>query len=387
MAFVGTAIAMTTGGLHTLATDAPALWLYFTVPKRIESLFAQQALFWSALVSPITVGVFVAMVPEHGAALLHRAPLIAFTLSGIVLQAFIVTALGVFGTDVLDSDPRRRVRTSIVYLATLLTGIFAYAIYTPSLWAKLAHLILFALLAYALWQKVSDHAALLLDPNELPPPRLAVADGAVAALAFFVVQGFLTFVMVTANVPFAASVVFAFGGAGLLVGGIALYSLWRNHVPDLATTVGLVLPRGKVLLAIATGVTAGLLTGLLAKGYLLIVDRVEILSALRPFDAHDIRSAGVAPWFVVLVTVAAPIFEEFIFRGLLYGGFRRSLGPVKAALASALIFAVVHPAISCLPVFVMGFVAALAYGRFRSLLAPIAVHMTYNAMVVAFAFV
>ena len=87
------------------------------------------------------------------------------------------------------------------------------------------------------------------------------------------------------------------------------------------------------------------------------------------------------------MTITAPIFEEFIFRGLLYGGFRRSVGPIKAALASAVVFAVVHPAISCLPVFAISFVAALAYAQFRSLLAPSAVHMTYNAMVVAVAFV
>ncbi|HMI87418.1 MAG TPA: type II CAAX endopeptidase family protein [Polyangiaceae bacterium] len=384
MAFVGTAIALTTGGLHTIATDAPALWLYFTVPKRVESLFAQQALFWSALVAPLAIGVFVAVVPGHGAALFYHAPLVAFMLVGIVLQAFIVTALGVFGTDVLDNDPRRRVRPSIVYLATLLTGIFGFAIYAPSLWAKIAHLVLFALLAYALWQKVSDHARLLLDPNELPPPCLSVADGVVAALAFFVLQGFFTFVLVTANVPLIVSVVFAFGSAGLLVGVFALYTMWRNRVPDLAATLGLVLPRGKVLFGIATGVSAGLVTGLLARGYLLVVDRVDMLRALRPeLDPHSIRSAGVSLSFVVLATIAAPIFEEFIFRGMLYGGFRRSFRPIHAALASAVVFAIVHPAIASLPVFVMGFVAALVYGRFRTLLAPIAVHMTYNAIVVA----
>jgi membrane protease YdiL (CAAX protease family) len=164
----------------------------------------------------------------------------------------------------------------------------------------------------------------------------------------------------------------------------ALYTMWRNRVPDLAATLGLVLPRGKVLFGIATGVSAGLVTGLLARGYLLVVDRVDMLRALRPeLDPHSIRSAGVSLSFVVLATIAAPIFEEFIFRGMLYGGFRRSFRPIHAALASAVVFAIVHPAIASLPVFVMGFVAALVYGRFRTLLAPIAVHMTYNAIVVA----
>jgi membrane protease YdiL (CAAX protease family) len=31
-------------------------------------------------------------------------------------------------------------------------------------------------------------------------------------------------------------------------------------------------------------------------------------------------------WFATLAVVAAPVFEEFIFRGLIFGGLRRSLG-------------------------------------------------------------
>jgi membrane protease YdiL (CAAX protease family) len=383
-AFVASGFALTTGGLQTLAADAPALWLYFTVPKRIERLFAPQALFWAALVSPIALGVFVAFTSMRGAAIMKQASLAAFLLVGVTLQAFIVTALGVFGTDVLDSDPRRRVRPSIVYLSMLLVGIFAYAIYTPSLWSKVAHLVLFSLLVYALWQKVADHASLLLDPNEVPPPRLAVGDGVIAALAFFVGQAVFGFILVTSGVPMAISSIYAFTSSGLLVGAVALYTLWRSGMPDVARAVGLIMPRGKVLVGLATGIATGLLTALFARGYQALVNRFEMLSPLRrSLDVSSVRHAGALPWIVALVTIAAPIFEEFIFRGLLYGGFRRSVSPLRAALASALVFAVVHPVGSSFPVFVMGLAAALVYGRFRSLLVPIAVHMTYNALIVA----
>jgi len=53
------------------------------------------------------------------------------------------------------------------------------------------------------------------------------------------------------------------------------------------------------------------------------------------------------------------MFEEFIFRGLIYGGLRRSFGAVIAALASAAIFAIVHPPASVIPVFIMGTCGAL----------------------------
>ena len=89
-------------------------------------------------------------------------------------------------------------------------------------------------------------------------------------------------------------------------------------------------------------------------------------------------------WLAGVAIVAAPIFEEFIFRGLIFGGLRRSVGPVVAALASAAIFAIVHPPASVVPVFVMGMCAALIYERTRMLAAPMAVHATYNTAVLGF---
>ena len=66
-------------------------------------------------------------------------------------------------------------------------------------------------------------------------------------------------------------------------------------------------------------------------------------------------------WLPALAVLAAPLFEEFIFRGLIFGGLRRIASPVTAALASAAIFAIVHPPMSVVPVFVLGIAAALVY--------------------------
>ena len=82
--------------------------------------------------------------------------------------------------------------------------------------------------------------------------------------------------------------------------------------------------------------------------------------------------------------VAAPIFEEFIFRGLVFGGLRRSLGLWPAVLASSAIFAIVHPAIAVFPVFGLGVCAALVYERTGFLLAPMLVHAVYNAAMLGF---
>ncbi|MFL4979605.1 MAG: CPBP family intramembrane glutamic endopeptidase, partial [Xanthobacteraceae bacterium] len=65
-------------------------------------------------------------------------------------------------------------------------------------------------------------------------------------------------------------------------------------------------------------------------------------------------------------------------------GLRRSFGPRVATLASAAIFAIVHPPISVIPVFIMGVGAALVYQRAGMLLAPIVLHAVYNATVLGF---
>jgi membrane protease YdiL (CAAX protease family) len=89
---------------------------------------------------------------------------------------------------------------------------------------------------------------------------------------------------------------------------------------------------------------------------------------------------------LALAVVAAPLCEEFIFRGLIYGGLRRSMKAPQAMLMSAAIFAVVHPPLSMLPVFVLGLCTAWTYERSKTLLAPMLVHATYNAVILSMQF-
>src|SRR5262249_38340204 len=92
-------------------------------------------------------------------------------------------------------------------------------------------------------------------------------------------------------------------------------------------------------------------------------------------------------WILLLVVVGAPVFEEFIFRGLIFGGVRRTLGLTASVIASAAIFAVVHPPLSGGPVFGLGVAAALVYERTRLLVGAAAAHAVYNALVVGYQFI
>ena len=86
----------------------------------------------------------------------------------------------------------------------------------------------------------------------------------------------------------------------------------------------------------------------------------------------------------VLAIVAAPVFEEFIFRGLIFGGLRRSMELAGSVLASAGIFAIVHPPASVIPVFGLGVATALVYERTKLLIGPITAHAAYNALIVGY---
>lgn len=87
------------------------------------------------------------------------------------------------------------------------------------------------------------------------------------------------------------------------------------------------------------------------------------------------------PLLILAAVVLAPLAEEVFFRGFVFGGLRRSLGFGGAALFSSALFAVLHMMwVSSPPLFLVGLGAAIQYGRYRSLAAPLALHIAFNAV-------
>ena len=83
--------------------------------------------------------------------------------------------------------------------------------------------------------------------------------------------------------------------------------------------------------------------------------------------------------------VAAPVAEEIFFRGFLFGGLRRGLPFVAAALVSAVIFGAFHytgpHSLTVLPQLAfLGLVLAWIYERSGSIYPTIALHVLNNAL-------
>jgi membrane protease YdiL (CAAX protease family) len=101
-------------------------------------------------------------------------------------------------------------------------------------------------------------------------------------------------------------------------------------------------------------------------------------------EQEDIaESFGSLPIQVLLIAIAAPVSEEICFRGMLFGGLRRSLPRLAAALVSALIFGGLHAltGLSAVPPLIaFGFILALLYEKTGSIVPGIILHMLNNSV-------
>lgn len=356
---------------QTINTEGHALWMLYTYPRSIGSMLAEKAQLWSmlALAYPLAVfgmGLWFG-VPADGS-LLAQAVLV---LAGIPIFATIAVALGVWACDPLAQDTHARVRPSFAYAYLILSSLYTYALNSGAWHVRLAVIVLLAALALALWQRARDALPYLLDPSAAPPPRVSAADGITGAILFFLLQLLVLGALHLAGKPLSLqTATFAFALAGAIVYGLARLLYWRSGASGV--------PR------LWQGDWRDARAGVLAWGVLMAMPALAAgalwLAFLRHFGLLPAPPAPAAlAWLVPLAVLAAPLFEEFIFRGQVFGGLRRSLPLLPAIGASAALFAVIHPPHAMAPVFVLGLCTAYAAERSRSLLAPMLAHALYNA--------
>jgi hypothetical protein len=377
IAFAIAAYTLMMSAFQTLNSEGGALWLLFTIPRSVESILVEKAKLWAilALGYPLAVFLIAVIVKRH--ADIELAGLAAIVLAGVPIYTLIAVSLGVFGCDPLAQEVRTKLRPTYVYLYMMLAGLYTYAIFSSEWWQKAVVIVLSGLLALALWQKARDELPYLLDPAASPPARVSTSDGVIAAMMFFVVQGItLAVVMASTHHLSGRAIVIAYSIAGALTFGSIRLAYWRSKTAGIPLMIGAGLNK-----AIGWGVGAGLVAALGGVVYVYCLRRLDLFQ-----DAIRESASGLSAnaWIPVLAIVGAPIFEEFIFRGLIFGGLRRSLPAAPAIAASAAVFAIVHPPVSMIPVFGLGLCAAVAFDRTKMLLAPMIAHALYNAAVLAY---
>ena len=94
------------------------------------------------------------------------------------------------------------------------------------------------------------------------------------------------------------------------------------------------------------------------------------------------------PVMLFMMAVFGPVCEELVFRGILYRGYLKSGNALKAVLLSSLLFGLIHMNFNQAPyAFALGVSMALLMEATGSLLAPVLMHMVFNAQSVVLMYV
>src|SRR5262249_25370707 len=110
----------------------------------------------------------------------------------------------------------------------------------------------------------------------------------------------------------------------------------------------------------------------------------HVAPPFHPIDALTLTAPS--GWFrfglFVVAAVGAPFLEETFFRGMLYGALRRRFGITTGLMASAAVFAGLHPQLPLgfLPIFVLGVALATLYEWRQSLIPGMVLHALNNTV-------
>lgn len=142
---------------------------------------------------------------------------------------------------------------------------------------------------------------------------------------------------------------------------------------------------GLSLSCIGRGVRAGIGWAIAFGGLVSIAGVGMLATGLNPLGFFSIQPEGY-PWEVGLFyftgVVIAPGAEELLFRGVIYGFFRR-YGIAAAIVLTTTVFALLHLTTTTIPVIqaVGGVLFCIAYEKEKNLMAPVVIHMTGNGAI------
>jgi len=107
--------------------------------------------------------------------------------------------------------------------------------------------------------------------------------------------------------------------------------------------------------------------------FLVDINPLALIHTMMPAKSGEIVL------FFLVAGIIGPASEEILFRGIIYGFFRR-WGVLAALILSSVIFVLAHFTFSTMPVpqIVGGIIFAIAYEKEGSLIVPITIHILGN---------
>lgn len=360
--------SLQSGAINILNHEHKMLWQWFALPTPLSRLLIQKACFWGGITlsyALITWSLGLLWVGLQW----EQLWLALWLLTAVALQALNAVSLGVIGLDPYASLGQPRLSTEARSMFLLGSALLAFSLYAPGLQPKWVTFLIYGTYSLALWQKALVRLPLLLDSSTEPERSLDLSDSLSAVLLFFFIQLLVGLSGIWLDFDPMTVSFWSFTGAGLFVvpstvlalrsQGVALKTLgwWRLEIPLWRALLWVVGAAGLALLG------ARLYLGLLLS------------------NGELPTTAGIAlplPLLLLLSVCIAPVVEEILFRGMLQQSLSSLLGFQRAWIFTSLLFALMHPGISALPVFGLALASGWVFQRTGHLAFAIAVHALYN---------
>jgi membrane protease YdiL (CAAX protease family) len=371
-------------GPKSLASEGAALWISLTWPQGLEALLRAKAWLWTMLACAIVMPVLIY------AAFLFPASIWKIALAGMAWFLFarsMAAKTVTLATVTSESGEITKVPMGRRWAAQLGLLTFAVGILTAQWNLAVVGVTYSAMTAAAMWQNLRARLPYLYDPwSEVlpPPPTLMHAMIAISVLVELgaVLTGAGIVFLGAAQVAVARAIVYGVCAVVvslvlmrfLFVRGVSMRQIWTWRIARPGT--------GGLKLSLLAGVAAGLALGAAGVGYIALVGLFPQGAAM--LDQARAQAASLPHFRVsmfVMAVVFAPVAEEFLFRGLLYRALDREWGGWRAVLGNAAFFAIYHPALSWVPVALLGAANAVLFRRTGRLAPCVVAHMVYNAVV------
>ena len=384
--FLG-AMLLAAAGPRTLISEGPALLLTMSWPRSLEDILRMKVRVLFVLVTVMIwacLGVVIWVYPGDALKLIGVALL--WPLFGLSVAEKAVTLIRA-PSQSGEPEPIPRGQVSS---AALGNSTFALAVFTAQWQLAFAAIAMNWVFAGALWQSFRLRLAYLFDPESEPqlrPPT--ILSSLLAIVGLLEIGAIITAAFLQAlgkeAAPFARVMGYGIAAVGVC---IAVVNWQKGRGVSFSEMLTLDIGARFVRVRqIFVAVACGGALAIVGIGYQQVLLHApwpqlhEFITKSSQFFA-DSPNARVA--YAIMAVGIAPWVEEFLFRGLMFRAMLPEWGLVRATIASAAFFAVLHPWPAWPMVFMLGAGNALLYARTRSLLPCILLHAAYNAVLIYF---
>ena len=368
-------------GPRSLSSEGGALWLAQTWPRSLESLLKAKARLWFGFSTCVAYSILtfaVVLFPAHWWQILLVGlawPLFSWTLA--LKSVCLVVAPSSSGQS--EKAPQGRQWAALLGTFTFASGVFA-----QSWHVAIIGVVFSALSAIAMWQGLRTRLPYLFDPWSEPLPQPPTLMQAMVSIVVMVeCLGIATALATAMGTAEQLWLTRAIGYA--LVGSVGWFLMqdFLSLREVLARDIWIWDNKPHSVSWLVASLFSGAVLAAFAAVYLTLLRALPLTSQyMSELDKLNAQFDDGILWQLVLIAGLVPFVEEYFFRGLLYRALDREIGGWLAIISSSAFFAVYHPPVAWVPVFLLGLITAWIFKKGGRLLPCVLVHMMYNFIVV-----